>query len=158
VLLIQFTAHSSLHSHEISLRDFVMDVVLGILDEYLLDDIYAKIFRVLDIPPPDSPTTVKQAWLPLISFFSKDTEPSNTTVGNASYQATQATLWSRDDIRRQILSLSVVTLIGIHTLYFLFAGLSYKFIFNHDMMRHPRFLPNQACLFSQAQSYDQSLT
>jgi hypothetical protein len=32
---------------------------------------------------------------------------------------------------------------GIHFLYFLFAWLSYKFIFNHEMMRHPRFLENQ---------------
>jgi len=37
----------------------------------------------------------------------------------------------------------VLTLIGIHIIYFLFAGLSYAFIFNHDMMRHPRFLKNQ---------------
>jgi len=51
--------------------------------------------------------------------------------------------WPRDYVPRQILSLSVVTLVGIHLLYFIFAGLSYKFIFNHDMMRHPRFLKNQ---------------
>lgn len=28
-------------------------------------------------------------------------------------------------------------------LYFLFATLSYYFIFNHEMMKHPRFLKNQ---------------
>ncbi|SJL03041.1 uncharacterized protein ARMOST_06386 [Armillaria ostoyae] len=44
------------------------------------------------------------------------------------------------------ISLSVLTLIGIYALYFIFAWLSYKFIFNHDMMRHPKFLPNQVRL------------
>jgi lathosterol oxidase len=44
------------------------------------------------------------------------------------------------------MSLCVLTLIGIHALYFLFAGFSYVFIFNHEMMRHPRFLKNQVKL------------
>ena len=28
-------------------------------------------------------------------------------------------------------------------IYFIFSSLSYQFIFNHDMMKHPRFLKNQ---------------
>jgi lathosterol oxidase len=44
---------------------------------------------------------------------------------------------------RQVLSLSLVTLVGAHALYFAFSGLSYYFIFNHEMMKHPRFLENQ---------------
>lgn len=47
---------------------------------------------------------------------------------------------------RQIISLGVFTFIGIHILYFLFAWLSYYFIFNHEMMKHPRFLKNQVRL------------
>lgn len=54
--------------------------------------------------------------------------------------------WPRDHIPRQILSLVFITVVGIHLLYFIFAGLSYQFIFNHDMMRHPRFLKNQVRL------------
>jgi lathosterol oxidase len=57
--------------------------------------------------------------------------------------STLASAWERDHISRQLISLTVITLIGIHFLYFLFAGLSYSFIFNHAMMRHPRFLPHQ---------------
>jgi lathosterol oxidase len=68
--------------------------------------------------------------------------PTTTTPPESLYiPATSA--WPRDYIPRQILSLIVLTLIGIHLLYFVFAGLSFKFIFNHDMMRHPRFLKNQ---------------
>lgn len=51
--------------------------------------------------------------------------------------------WPRDYIPRQLLSLVLITMTGIHLLYFIFAGLSYKFIFNHDMMQHPRFIKNQ---------------
>lgn len=37
----------------------------------------------------------------------------------------------------------MVTLVGIFLLYFVFATLSFVFIFNHEMMQHPRFLKNQ---------------
>ena len=52
----------------------------------------------------------------------------------------------REYIPRQLISLCVITLIGIHVLYFLFAWISYKFIFNHEMMKHPRFLKDQVKL------------
>ena len=39
-----------------------------------------------------------------------------------------------------------MTLIGIFLLYFVFATLSFWFIFNHEMMKHPRFLKNQVKL------------
>jgi hypothetical protein len=61
-------------------------------------------------------------------------------------------IWSRliplprECIPRQLISLCVITLIGIHVLYFLFAWISYKFIFNHEMMKHPRFLQDQVKL------------
>ena len=52
----------------------------------------------------------------------------------------------REYIPRQLISLCVITLIGIHVLYFLFAWISYQFIFNHEMMKHPRFLKDQVKL------------
>jgi Delta7-sterol 5-desaturase len=52
----------------------------------------------------------------------------------------------RDSIPRQLISLCAITLIGIHVLYFLFAWVSYKFIFNHEIMKHPKFLKNQVKL------------
>jgi lathosterol oxidase len=54
--------------------------------------------------------------------------------------------WPREYIPRQLISLMVLVLLGGHLLYFLFATLSYRYIFNHDMMRHPRFLKNQVQL------------
>ncbi|KAF8482248.1 hypothetical protein JB92DRAFT_3036434 [Gautieria morchelliformis] len=96
-----------------------MDIVLELLDEYVLDSLYAKFLPSSATPP----------------------SPLNLTLHAPSAIPTSA--WPRDYLLRQILSLTVVTTIGIHLLYFLVAGLSYRFIFNHDMMRHPRFLPNQ---------------
>jgi len=101
-----------------------MDLVLHIADEYLLDRVWARLVP-LDDPLADYPSR---------SFL----------AGNASTIALQPqSAWPRDHIPRQLLSLAVVTLIGIHLLYFIFAGLSFRYIFNHDMMRHPRFLKNQ---------------
>ena len=54
--------------------------------------------------------------------------------------------WPREYIPRQLISLCLLTLIGIHVLYFLVAWLSYKFVFNHEMMKHPRFLKDQVRL------------
>lgn len=121
-----------------------MDVVLELLDEYILDDVYA---RLLPSPPLAAP--IKSTWRSLISSLRVPFLPisrvpfDSTTHTPLSSLAAATSAWPRDHIGRQIISLSVVTLLGIHVLYFFFAGLSYRFIFNHDMMRHPRFLPNQ---------------
>ncbi|KAI6155641.1 C5-sterol desaturase [Pisolithus tinctorius] len=102
-----------------------MDIVLYLADEYVLDNVWAHL-----VPPHGSVMPSSSRFQQLSSNF--------TTIASSPQSA-----WPRDYFFRQILSLSVITLIGIHLLYFVFAGLSYKFIFNHDMMRHPRFLQNQ---------------
>lgn len=98
-----------------------MDLVLRLADDYFLDNIWARLLPVNDF---------------LVS--SPYVTSSNFT---SSYTAQSA--WPRDYIPRQMISLSVISLVGVHLLYFLFAWLSYTFIFNHDMKRHPRFLENQ---------------
>ncbi|KAI5993117.1 C5-sterol desaturase [Pisolithus marmoratus] len=101
-----------------------MDIVLHFADEYVLDSVWARIVPLHD----------PVSRLPWHQHLSSNF----TTIASLPQSA-----WPRDYFFRQILSLSVITLIGINLLYFVFAGLSYKFIFNHDMMRHPRFLQNQ---------------
>ncbi|KAI3382290.1 hypothetical protein SNEBB_011384 [Seison nebaliae] len=44
---------------------------------------------------------------------------------------------------RQLISLFVITTIGGYILYFLAATVSYLFIFDHRLMRHPKYLKNQ---------------
>ncbi|KAI0291901.1 hypothetical protein B0F90DRAFT_1647881 [Multifurca ochricompacta] len=80
----------------------------------------------------------------LVSLLPHPPLPSNNDIDTSFL--TPISAWPRDYIPRQLLSLSVITLIGIVFLYFIFAGLSYKYIFNHEMMNHPRFLKNQVKL------------
>ncbi|XP_036209464.1 lathosterol oxidase [Myotis myotis] len=51
--------------------------------------------------------------------------------------------WPEDNFFRQTLSLLIVTNLGAYILYFVFATLSYYFIFDHSLMKHPQFLKNQ---------------
>lgn len=126
-----------------------MDFVLDLCDTYLLDAVYAKAIP-LSADLYRSHNASASAFLPSTSQWSKIVSllprPS-ISLDNASYsslaQPLQMSAWPREYIPRQILSLSIITLVGIHLLYFIFAGLSYRFIFNHDMRQHPRFLKNQ---------------
>ena len=97
-----------------------MDLALELADEYLLDSVWARL-----LPAPGT-----------LQDFSA-TNVTSSTIESA---------WPRDYFPRQLASLTVMTLVGIHLLYFIFASFSYYFIFNHDMMRHPRFLKNQVRL------------
>ncbi|MGH0125053.1 UNVERIFIED_CONTAM: hypothetical protein FKN15_027885 [Acipenser sinensis] len=51
--------------------------------------------------------------------------------------------WPEDDALRQILGLLAVTNLGAAALYLVLGSLSYYFIFDHTLMKHPQFLENQ---------------
>ncbi|XP_072169141.1 lathosterol oxidase-like [Diadema setosum] len=51
--------------------------------------------------------------------------------------------WPEDYWLRQAITLFVVVNVGGAILYFLLAGLSYQFIYDHRLMQHPKFLKNQ---------------
>ncbi|KFW09140.1 Lathosterol oxidase, partial [Fulmarus glacialis] len=51
--------------------------------------------------------------------------------------------WPEGEPCRQLLSLFVITNLGALTLYLLFGTLSYHFIFDHELKKHPQFLENQ---------------
>jgi lathosterol oxidase len=101
-----------------------MDLVLRLADEYVLDNVWALL-----VPPNDN----------LIGLSSKFLSSANLSTTSIVPQSA----WPRDHIPRQLLSLSIITLIATYLTYFIFAGLSFQFIFNHEMMQHPRFLTNQ---------------
>jgi lathosterol oxidase len=139
-----------------------MDLVLRICDDLFLDRLWASLVPLSAFAPPPDPLLSSNAstplaaadstWSHLVSFLPHPPLPphdisssllSYSTSHSPSRFVGHISAWPRDYIPRQLLSLFVITSIGITLLYFLFAGLSYKFIFNHDMMRHPRFLKNQ---------------
>ncbi|KAF7320519.1 Fatty acid hydroxylase [Mycena chlorophos] len=99
-----------------------MDLVLHACDSLFLDAVYA---RLIPLPAPAGLNAT-----------------GTLSLGLQTASRPQSA-WPRTHLPRQIISLSVLTLIGIHLLYFIFAGLSYRFVFNPTMRRHPRFLPNQ---------------
>ncbi|XP_069470417.1 lathosterol oxidase [Ambystoma mexicanum] len=51
--------------------------------------------------------------------------------------------WPEDEALRQIIGLLIVTNLGALVIYFLFGSLSYYFVFDHTLMKHPQFLENQ---------------
>lgn len=143
-----------------------MDLVLDILDEYALDKLYAHLvpasaFASFNASHPAAlasnssfslpfihSSPASSAWSHLVSYLphpplAEDLLLSLSPPHSSASSIPFASAWPRDYIPRQLLSLSVITMIGIHLLYFVFATLSYYFIFNHEMMKHPRFLKNQ---------------
>jgi Delta7-sterol 5-desaturase len=137
-----------------------MDLVLEIADHLFLDKVYAKLIPASAFAGSVNSTLLSvasslnsslpvltagepslSAWSNIISYLPHPPLPE--IFAPAVSSAPQVSAWPRDYIPRQLLSLLMITLIGIHVLYFLFAGLSYKFIFNHEMMKHPKFLKNQ---------------
>ena len=137
-----------------------MDLVLRICDDYLLDNVWATLIPLSGLTSPElpgsspnispnfAPVPVSSTWSQIVSHlphsFHQNSSLYTTAAKSPSFARVSA--WPRDYIPRQLISLCVITLVGIHVLYFVFAWLSYKFIFNHEMMKHPRFLKNQVKL------------
>ena len=48
--------------------------------------------------------------------------------------------WPEDDPYRQILSLLIIVIVGGYMVYLIPASLSYFFIFDHRLMKHPLIL------------------
>jgi lathosterol oxidase len=146
-----------------------MDVVLNFFDDHVFDSVYASLVPAvvptaaavargagLTIFPsngsylPMDPSPSR--WASLLSFLpgAKDAIAGTPFLSASSSASTFATTtlpgvsaWSRDYIPRQLLSLSIITLLGAYALYFIFATASYFYIFDHRMMKHPKFLKNQ---------------
>lgn len=137
----------------------LMDLVLRICDDLLLDKVWARVIPLSAFTPslelasslnatatfvPVVP--VASAWSQIISHLPHPPISQHNLTSLYSTKSHAISAWPREYIPRQLMSLCVITLIGIHVLYFLFAWISYKFIFNHEMMKHPRFLKNQVRL------------
>ena len=126
-----------------------MDLVLRISDDLFLDKVWARLvplsaFATLPGPPQYTNGSLG-TWSHAVSFLPRP--PLRVGDLSAYYSSSHPlSAWPRDYLPRQLISIITLTLVGIHILYFLFAGLSYKFIFNHEMMKHPKFLKNQVKL------------
>ncbi|OCH95462.1 hypothetical protein OBBRIDRAFT_580457 [Obba rivulosa] len=142
-----------------------MDLVLGWCDDLFLDKVWAHAlplsaftsssnaglasasaallsnsshFPILNSDP--------STWSQLLSYIPHPPFPDDLVSLSTLDSLPLISAWPRDYLPRQLVSLFVLTLAGIHLLYFIFAYLSYKYIFNHEMMKHPRFLKDQVKL------------
>lgn len=137
-----------------------MDVILAVADHLILDKVWARL-----VPLPQRSVVAYNAshssmnWLstvaeslptslrpPSIDLVTQSPTPPLASAPHSFPVAGTVSAWPRDYIMRQILSVTTLTIIGIIVLYLLFASVSYYFIFDHRMMRHPRFLKNQVKL------------
>lgn len=106
-----------------------MDVILEVLDPLALDKVYAWA-----LPHPGTAGALSNSSYPNSSL---------EFGGAAAAAAAPASLWPRENIYRQIISILVLTQIGASSLYFVFSALSYYFIYDRRLEYHPRFLKNQ---------------
>ncbi|PKI84707.1 Erg3p [Malassezia vespertilionis] len=114
-----------------------MDLVLHYADEYALDWVWAKMLPA---------SRFSEACFAVGSTMNR-TLHSLPDVGAKCGTSDHADSWlPRDNIVRQAISLYVITYVGILLMYFSMASLSYYFLFNKDLTRHPRFLKNQIWL------------
>jgi len=98
-----------------------MDVALELLNPLILDKAYAWALPY-----------------PRVSLSN-----SSRSILSAADTVAPTSLWPRDHIYRQIISILLITQLGATSLYLIFSALSYYFIFDRRLEYHPRFLQNQ---------------
>ncbi|KAM0820812.1 hypothetical protein AB5N19_06632 [Seiridium cardinale] len=117
-----------------------MDIVNELWDTFVADYAYAKLLPArpapYDFPNPtnSSNAQVYSTWQyePATKYFS--IQPSEYAYMSE---------WSRDSVYRQSLNLFLITWIFGLITYFLFATLSYIFVFDKETFNHPKYLKNQ---------------
>lgn len=139
-----------------------MDLVLRLADDYILDKAWACLVPISAFAETVDSTLLSSAsslnashpllsassssgstWSHLVSHLPHPPLSGELLLYPAVSDIPLVSAWPRDYIPRQLISLTAFTLVGIHVLYFLFAWLSFRYIFNHEMMKHPKFLKNQ---------------
>lgn len=119
-----------------------MDIVLEVVDSFFGDYLYAKALPARPAPydypyPPSNETVNGQVFVPWT--YEPSTKYFTIEPSPYAYQST----WPRDNILRQALSLFlIVWLFGV-LVYYIFATLSYFFIFDKKTKDHPKYLKDQ---------------
>ncbi|KAI5300184.1 hypothetical protein KEM56_002667 [Ascosphaera pollenicola] len=129
-----------------------MDVVLELFDTFACDYLYAKAFP---LAAPRAPILAKLA----NGLNATDPAIASTLLHNGyvytpstQFLSFEPTEWAylsafpRDNAFRQAFTLFMITWIFGVIIYFIFATLSYLFIFDHSTFHHPKFLKNQVRL------------
>ncbi|KAJ5239256.1 hypothetical protein N7468_003875 [Penicillium chermesinum] len=109
-----------------------MDVVLDVLDTFVLDRFYASV-----LPDTTSRNATDIDFKPLLNrhvgiYYSLEPSPW-----------AESSLWKRDDLLRQGTSFFLIALVFAVLMYLVGSFVLYHTIFDKRMLQHPRYLPNQ---------------
>jgi lathosterol oxidase len=119
-----------------------MDVVLEMSDRFMFDYMYAWLLpaKLHDFPEHASANASYK------DFSSWTYKPATAFVQFEPSEAAYMSVWNRDNIFRQSLSLFLILWLFGLVVYYIFASLSYIFVFDKKTLEHPKFLKNQVYL------------
>ncbi|KAK4921237.1 c-5 sterol desaturase [Elasticomyces elasticus] len=137
-----------------------MDVVLEFVDTFLFDRLYANVLPISSAVSSFNPVSTIAASLKGYDYnntFNAAASLAEGSYARSGWQYTPSTQyftlqpseyaymskWDRDNVWRQLLSLYAITVILGSAIYFLFATLSYIFVFDKNTFNHPKYLKNQ---------------
>lgn len=143
-----------------------MDLVLEVSDYFLFDKLYASAFPSdgalakkvanfrLGSMASSGNTTTTEIKMPLavtylankISGLQRVDEVYGKPFLLPAGDFTYASLFARDNIFREALSIFLITAVFGWILYFSVASVSYLFVFDRKIFNHPRYLKNQMSL------------
>ncbi|PVI07611.1 hypothetical protein DM02DRAFT_512356 [Periconia macrospinosa] len=122
-----------------------MDVVLEAFDTYLFDPLYATLLPAGSSVLTPNATYSSLREVPTAAPYASAWEykPASQYVSFTPGKYAYMSQWSRDDMRRQFLSLFLITWVFGVVFYYIVATLSYFFVFDKSTFNHPRYLKNQ---------------
>ncbi|KAF2273834.1 uncharacterized protein EI97DRAFT_423641 [Westerdykella ornata] len=121
-----------------------MDIVLEAFDTFLFDPIYATLHPAK--APAFSPNATVSSLRETPTGFvpsSWQYHPASDYISFTPRKYAYMSAWPRDDWRRQLLSLFLITWIFGLVIYYVFASLSYFLVFDKATFNHPKYLKNQ---------------
>ncbi|CAF9906368.1 c-5 sterol desaturase [Imshaugia aleurites] len=123
-----------------------MDIVLEVLDTFLFDRFWSTIYPASTWNHPKN--AVKDATTTFSSMRELPTAIHSSThfFQLAPSRYAYMSEWPRDNIWRQFFSLYLITWLFGFVLYFVFASLSYFFVFDHATFTHPKYIKHQVRL------------
>ncbi|EGY14824.1 hypothetical protein VD0002_g5929 [Verticillium dahliae] len=121
-----------------------MDIVLEIADTFAADHLYAWLLPARQAPYDfslDPPSNVTSS-----TFSAWQYKPATRWMYLEPTDAAFESSWDRDNVVRQLMTLYAITVVFGFLTYFIFASLSYVFIFDKKILTHPKFLKDQTRL------------
>ncbi|KAI9826811.1 MAG: c-5 sterol desaturase [Thelocarpon impressellum] len=123
-----------------------MDIVLELFDAVLFDRMYAALVPA-SASWAASPLAVAAGHATFSSVREAPTDyhyrPATQLFALPPTEWASRSAWARDNIYRQAVSLYLITWLFGLVVYFVFASLSYVFVFDKATFSHPKFLKNQ---------------